>query len=101
MRRLTTPIHRYTLPIPVSECKRVLITYSQGSRKILDKTLNDATVEGGNTLIVRLTQEETAMFSASHEVSIQVRVLTNSDDAFASNIMRLSATDVLNDEVLT
>ncbi len=100
MRRLTTPEHRFTLPYPVTEFKRVLITYSQGGRNILNKTLEDAETDG-NTVIIRLTQEETKLFTADSDVSIQVRVLTGGGDALASSAMRMAVFDVLNDEVLT
>ena len=99
MRRLTTPTHRFTLPLAVSDCKEVLITYAQGSRRVLDKRLADMEADG-NTVVLHLTQEDTAKFAAASDVDVQVRVLTLDGDALASVVMRIAVKDVLNDEVL-
>ena len=107
MIRLTTPTHSFTFDSDPSLYARILITYKQGSRIVLNKEKEDLTVEekqeGGETVWVasfRLTQEETKGFSANGAVKIQVRALAEDGTAFASEKYSLPVEDVLNDEVL-
>ena len=51
-------------------------------------------------MIVKLTQEETKAFNSRFSVYTQVRVLTNDDDAYASQIFTVKVNDVLNEEIL-
>lgn len=103
MYRLTTPTHTFTLPINTALCSEILVTYKQ-ARTTVNKHYQDGTLPPGMTLddktiIIQLTQEETKKF-AEGTVSIQVRVLTNAGQAFASQIFRAINNDVLNEEVL-
>ena len=104
MYRVTTPTHTFTLPIQTATCKEIQVTYKQGETTIL-KHYQNATLPSGMTLdgknvIIKLTQEETKAFNARFGVVAQVRVLTNDDDAFASQIFTVSVNDVLNEEIL-
>lgn len=96
----TTPTHTFTLPFDAGIIKSLKITYAQGANVILTKKLEDCTVEG-NDISVKLTQEDTLLFNYyDQDVEIQVRILTNSGDAMASNIHKLSLSKCLDDEVL-
>lgn len=99
MIRLTTPQHQFTFPDDPSEYKRILITYSQGDKIILEKTEEDMIFED-MTGRLSLSQEETSLFSPNGKVRIQVRVLTDGDTALASDIFTINVSDVLNGEVL-
>ena len=104
MYRVTTPTHTFTLPIETSSCKEILVTYVQGNNR-LEKHYQDGTLPDGMTLlnkdvIIRLTQEETKALTPTSTVEAQLRVLTNDDDAYASQIFKVWVNDVLNDEVL-
>lgn len=104
MYRATTPTHTFTLPIETSTCKEILVTYIQGQNKI-EKHYQDGTLPEGMTLVnkdvmIRLTQEETKAFAPEERIEAQVRVLTNDDDAYASQIFKVWVNNVLNDEVL-
>lgn len=99
MRRATTPTHRFTLQFPVETIKSIRITYAQGGKNILRKENGEITMDG-KTAIVRLTQEETKLFTADKDVEIQVRILTLGGDAPASGIMRTNVERILDDEVL-
>ena len=108
MIRLTTPIHSFLFDTDPSVYERILITYAQGNRIVLEKEKDDLTIEQEPTTdgtvwsaSFRLTQEETKAFSPNSAVKIQIRVLTEAGEALASEQIRVLVSDVLNDEVLT
>lgn len=104
MKRGTTPTHVFTLPFDVGTVKAMQIIYEQKQGEeeavTLMKSKSDCTLSG-NTVTLRLTQEETLKFAYGFPVRIQMRVLTNSDDALTSRIMTVRVEDCLSDEVLT
>ena len=119
MYRVTTPTHTFTLPIETSTCKEIQVTYYQEPKKNVSKCVPVRTVGGeyivkhyqngqlpegmtldGKNVIIRLTQEETKLFNAGDVIKAQVRVLTNADDAFASQKFNVQVYDVLNEEIL-
>ena len=104
MYRVTTPIHTFTLPEDAESYKEIQITYKQ-KKEILVKHYQDGIIPigmsfDGKNVMIRLTQEETKKFNAGEQASAQVRVLTAGDDAYASQIFKVSVYGVLNDEVL-
>jgi hypothetical protein len=100
MNRGTTPTHTFRIPSSVyPTIKEIKIIYSQNGRKILQKKTSEITLEGGNA-IVKLTQKETFLFSHAMDVEIQVRVLTQADDAINSDIITRKVWDCLDNEVL-
>ena len=103
MYRVTTPTHTYTLPIETSSCKEILVSYKQ-KNVLLEKHYQDGTLPSGMTLngndvIVNLTQAETKAFD-NGKIDAQVRVLTNANKAFASQIFTITHKDVINEEIL-
>lgn len=99
MRRGTTPTHTIEVDIDTKLIKEVKITYSQCDKVILEKKKADCTIENG-VIITKLSQEETFLFDDKKSVSIQLRVLTNGDDAISSDIIIKSIYECLDDEVL-
>ena len=106
MIRATTPKHMFIFDTDPSVYERILITYAQNGEIIIEKGKDDLTVEEITDSGVqkynawfRLTQEEANKFSA-RMVAVQVRVLTTSGEALASEQMSFRVEDVLNDEVL-
>ena len=125
MYRITTPTHTFTLPINTDTLKVIKVTYRQAGPLvpeppcsnpvifrpvvpedvILSKKYENGTLPSGMTLdgkkvVIRLTQEETKMFFAGFVVIAQVRVLTNDDDAFASQYFTVLVNEVNDEEVL-
>lgn len=110
MYRATTPTHYFCFGDSDPESfKSILITYVQNDKIILEKTEKDLTfgtkIVGEETKYyasIKLSQEETKLFSArpNASVSIQVRALDYSGNAVASCKNKISVLDVLNDEVL-
>ena len=103
MYRVTTPTHTYTLPIETSSCKEILVSYKQ-KNLLLEKHYQDGTLPSGmtfngNDVIVNLTQAETKAFD-NGKIDAQVRVLTNANKAFASQIFTITHKDVINEEIL-
>ena len=112
MIRATTPKHIFYFESDPSVYSRILITYQQNGKTVLEKTQDDLTIEettapcdATKTVYAawyRLTQEETKLFQAEagKQVAVQVRVLTTANEALASDKNYFRVQDVLNDEVL-
>ena len=99
MKRGTTPTHTFTLPFDTSLLSVVRVTYAQMGRVVLTKTGEELTLEG-NTVTVRLSQEETFRFNSSHPVELQVRALTADGDAINSDIVTVPVGRCLDKEVI-
>lgn len=105
----TTPKHTFTFPVSPEEFKRILITYTQNGKVILEKTEQDLTfeelTENGKIIYVawlQLSQEETLKFDpAIGKFTVQVRALSNYDEAIAGDKHVFSVQSVLNDGVLS
>lgn len=98
MIRGTTPTHTYNLPFDTALIDKIKIAYAQNGVVVLTKEKADCKFEG-NTVTVRLTQEDTLKFDASR-VQIQIRVLTIGGDALASDIVTKPCGEVLEEGVL-
>lgn len=99
MRRATTPTHIFTLPeeVQVSSVTEILISYSQCGQTVLEKKLDDLTMnDANNTFSVTLTQKETDLF-APGKALIQMRAKAGSS-TFASQMIWLPVKPVLNSE---
>ena len=104
MFRATTPIHTFSLPIETSDCKDIQVTYKQKKTVVLEKYMNDGVLPSGmeidgKDVIITLTQDETKLFVAKM-ATVQIRVLTNSGVASASEIFNIQVKDVLHDNIL-
>lgn len=101
MRRATTPTHIFNFPdgVSVSEITEALITYSQCGKIILEKTLNNLTIDTENNAIsLDLTQSETDLF-APGKALVQVRAKIN-DAAINSQMIWVTVKPALNSEVI-
>lgn len=112
MIRATTPKHQFVFNVDPTEFEKILITYKQGGKIVLEKTEADLEFEEElcectNTVkyvaSFRLTQEETKKFNATGGsiCQVQVRILTVNGEVLASDKKNISVQDVLNDEVLS
>lgn len=111
MIRATTPKHIFIFETDPSLFQKILISYAQGDKIVMEKTKDNLTMEPvmnafgdlvGYSAWFRMTQEETKSFlgGAGKQVTVQVRVLTAANEALASDKKSFSVQDVLNDEVL-
>lgn len=97
--RGTTPTHKFTLPFDTGIIKIVKVIYAQDDVVVLEKE-GEACSCSGNTVTVKLTQEDTFKFDCNKFVQIQIRVITHDDDSIASDVECVSVAKCLDSEVL-
>ena len=95
----TTPTHTFDIPFDTALINKMRILYAQNNKLVLEKENADCSIDG-NTITVRLTQEDTLKFVADALVQIQLRILTAGGDALASDIVNVDCRRILDDEVL-
>ena len=114
MYRATTPTHKFCFGrVNPGLFKEILVTYVQNDMIVLEKKKQDLVItsedvpvgEGTETHYhaeLKLTQEETKAFTLQQggNIAVQIRALDNYGNVSASNKMKVSLQDVLNDEVL-
>lgn len=99
MIRGTTPTHTFVLPFDSSLVEKAMVIYAQNDVEVFRKEVPDCHLEG-NELRCTLTQEDTFKLSCSHNVQIQLRVLTTDGNALATFPQIVSVGKCLNNEVL-
>ena len=101
LQRGTTPVHSFTLPDELKDVDfaALYITYKQGRKTVLEKDRSSISIEDG-VASVRLTQEETLLFSDRWKCNIQVRLRTAAGDALVSNVVNIPVCDVLKEGVI-
>lgn len=98
-----TCIHKFTIDgIPAaSMVKKILITYTQNGKTILEITEASARVSDELPgVIAGLSQHDTLLFSENGNIEVQIRLLLNSDKAIKTSIVAGTADRTLNNEVL-
>lgn len=99
MRQGTTPTHTFTLPFNTEVISKVRVLYAQNGKLKIVKTEADAVMDG-NTVSVKLTQEDTFLLRTSFTTDIQLRALTQNRDSLVSKIFTVNTEECLSDEVL-
>lgn len=99
MIRGTTPTHIFTIPFDTALIADLRISYAQSGKEVIVKTKEEATLDG-QTITVKLSQEDTFSFDCSKNVLVQVRVLTLGGEAVSSDVIVVSVEQCLNNEVL-
>lgn len=105
MRSGTTPKIEITLDIPLTTIKEIWITFATTTgTELLTKTKADCVIDT-DKITVPLTQEETLQLNPSSafdcKALIQVRVLTNDNQAFASAIKEVQVERTLKEGVIS
>lgn len=95
----TTPTHTFEVNIDTSLIKEVKIIYCQRDKEILVKRTEDCNI-GDKEISTRLSQEDTFLFDGNTFATVQLRVLTQGDDALISDPIIVSVGKCLDDEVL-
>ena len=98
MIRGTTPTHTFKTKVDLRGVDCLYVTYSQNGRTVLEKTLEDCTVEE-DSIQTELTQQETLLFDDRSDmpVFVQIRVRFPNGKAMASKIIRTTAEKILKD----
>jgi hypothetical protein len=79
--------------------EKVRVYYAQ--KDVLKITKTEADVEmDGNTISLRLTQEDTFLLEGNKMTLIQLRVVTKNGDSFVSDIVTVVTEQCLSDEVV-
>lgn len=98
MRRATTPKHTFTFPesVPIDTVSKIIITYSQCGKTILQKTMPDLGISG-NSFVVRLSLEETNKF-APGKALVQVQAQGQNNRVLVSQMIWITVKPVLDSE---
>lgn len=96
MRRSTTPLHKFTVPVDPSRFEKILLTYAQNKKIIFEKRKPDLTIDG-NVISYRLTPEESNMFDDRKKCQVQMKVETYTGKVYASQIFECNVEEVLDD----
>lgn len=96
MIRGTTPTIIFKLPFEVSIINKIYITFSQFKEEIftVDK---EGCILSENEVSVHLTQTQTLSLTHNREVEMQIRIMDNSGESLASNIMKVDVERILKD----
>ena len=95
-----TVTNLFTLPCQGEELAALYITYQQGGRTVLEKTLADCALEG-STARVDLSQEDTLRFEArTGPVRIQLRLRTTQGAALKSRVLTALPDELLKEGVI-
>lgn len=94
--RGTTPTIVFHLPFDASTINNCEVYFSQNDFLVLEKKLQDLTLEG-NTITTTLSQEETLKFSLQNnaKIAIQLRFVFTSGDVDTSTIVYVLARKLL------
>lgn len=87
-------------PEAPTQYSKILVTFSQGKTKLIDKDENDLTYTA-DAVEVHLTQEETKLFKAPAQALMQIRCFKSQYDAPGSKLFAIDVYPALNDEVLS
>lgn len=99
MRRGTTPTISITVKgLSDIQINKAYLTLKQRGT-VVEKTEADMEIDG-DMLQVALTQEETLKFMARAEINVQLRVLSKSGTAYASNIVTVPVEAILKEGVI-
>ena len=105
MFRLTTPTHEFLTDLNTNEWSKFIISYSQHSAIILEKTeaynfevedMQDGTFK----LTLKLAQTETQLFNPNEIAYVQVRCQYDNGDTFASEKLSFRINDVINQTIM-
>lgn len=92
--RGTTPAFSFTLPFAAEQVKSLFLTFCQGNKRILEKSLEDCRKDDC-VVCVTLTQTETFLFDEKQNVNLQLRLTDSDGNAFASPVFTLGVKNVL------
>ena len=95
----TTPKHTFNLGFSASLISDARIVYKQNGEIVLEKSLADCE-KSGNSLILKLTQNETGLFRNNMKVAVQVHLKTSEGEVLATKPKRIDVDEILKPEVL-
>ncbi len=101
MKRFTTPHFTFELEdFDISLIKCLRVYFEQKGNLILTKETEHCTFDG-NTIEVKLTQDETALFDCTKYARIQLHILTLAGEALLSDPYNVNVGECLGNEVIS
>lgn len=98
MYRGTTPEFIFSLPFKCSSIAKLNIAFSQNNKVVLNKSASDCEMSG-NTISLRLSEEDTLSLDSRYRVEVQLRFQCG-EKKYASDIYSRSVWRILNDGLL-
>lgn len=100
-RRGTTPYITFTTTdnIDLSAVKTVWLSVKQSGSIVIDKTTSDLTINS-KSISIRLSQEDTLKLEKGVMAYIQIRLLTDTDLAYATDEEYMPIEDIIKDGVI-
>ena len=100
MYRGTTPqLEVIVTGVDFAEVAELWLTIGQNGRPIINKDLEDLTIED-NTIYVTFTQEDTLALRACSSTYLQLRVLMNDGTAIATPVKKLNVNEIIKDGII-
>lgn len=100
MYRGTTPQLKVIVTgVDFTEVAELWLTIGQNGRPIVNKDLEDLTIED-NTIYVTFTQEDTLALRACSSTYLQLRVLMNDGTAIATPVKKLNVNEIIKDGII-
>lgn len=99
MIRGTTPTLEFVLPINADVLSEVFVVLAQRGDVLIEKRLPDCQCNG-ETLYVRLSQEDTLKLHDRYRTEIQIRAKTATGDVLASDVYSVETGRILKDGVI-
>ena len=101
----STPVHFFTFPIPTEYIDKIIVTYAQEGRVILEKSMADieffVTDDEVNRGMLKLSQADTYLFDPRKlKYCMQIKVKTDNGEVIESEIHYYRVSGSLNKEVI-
>lgn len=89
-----TAVNTFTVPFTSAELSACYVTYSQGLKVVIEKSIGDFTISNG-ILTVYLKQEDTISLDSNTSIRIQIRARCTTGDVIKSNIINTTTDEIL------
>ena len=84
-----TATHRFSIPFTASEISKVVVTYKQHNRVLLEKEISSFE---GNEVVLTLSQAESLLFECNTEFSVQLNILMADETTRCASDVKYSTT---------
>lgn len=98
----TTPSLVFNTNAPLTDINKLYLTFWQRDNFILEKDKDSVIFVDNDTIKVKLTQEETFLFSSKYDIEVQLRIKYEADNspAITSAISTFKINRALKSEVI-
>lgn len=100
MSRGTTPSFSFHVSVPIIGTEYYYVTFEQHGQIILEKEDDQVIRVNKDTIKIKMTQEETLLFSSKFPIRTQIRIKYDDGAAVASTIMKFWLEDIIKEGVI-